>query len=111
MTQAVDLLGVDPGDVDGVCWSLARGGDLDANLVRLAAGGSVGAHVNDEVDVLFVGVAGRGEVTVDGVGHPLRPGAVVAVAKGAERAVATAPGSDVRYLTVHRARPGLGIGR
>jgi hypothetical protein len=41
---AVDLLTVDRRGPDGVLWSLARGGDLDANLVHLAPGRAVCAH-------------------------------------------------------------------
>jgi hypothetical protein len=46
------------GSRGGVIWTLEGSGDLNANLVRFDAGGGVGEHVNDEVDVLFVGVGG-----------------------------------------------------
>jgi hypothetical protein len=45
---------------EGVVWSLEAGPDLNVNLVRFGAGGGVGEHVNDEVDVVFVGVSGSG---------------------------------------------------
>jgi quercetin dioxygenase-like cupin family protein len=107
----VDLLTVDRLGADGVLWSLTRGGDLDANLVHLAPGGAVGAHVNDDVDVLFVGIAGVGSITVDNVHHELCAGTIVAVPKGARRGIAARATSEAMYLTVHVARPGLRIGR
>ena len=39
----------------GVVWPQEGSEDLNANLVRFDAEG-VGIHVNDEVDVVFVGV-------------------------------------------------------
>jgi quercetin dioxygenase-like cupin family protein len=107
----VNLLTVDVDGSDGAVWSLARGGDLDANLVHLGPSGVIGAHVNEEVDVLVVGIAGLGSVSIDSVHHELQPGTVVAVPKRSDRAIAAAPDSDVVYLTVHRARPGLRIAR
>jgi len=110
----VDLLrvardGVERGGADGAVWSLPHGGDLDANLVQLAPGGGVGEHVNSEVDVLVVGVAGSGTVVVDGASYPLRSGIVLALPKGARRRVDADRGESISYLTVHRARAGLGI--
>ena len=46
----------------GVIWTLEAGSELNANLVRFGTGGGVGEHVNDEVDVIFFGVAGSGVV-------------------------------------------------
>ena len=59
------------GDRAGVIRTLEGSGDLNANLnlVRFDAGGGVGEHVNDEVDVLFVVVVGSGFVSVDGEEH------------------------------------------
>ena len=56
----VDLGAIDTSGRDGVVWSLPHGGDLDVNLVHLAAGGSIGAHVNDEVDVAGSVMTGSG---------------------------------------------------
>jgi len=55
-------------------WALGHGGDLNANLVRFPVGRGVGGHVNDEVDVLFVGLAGSGVVAMDGEEHALSAG-------------------------------------
>ena len=91
----------------GVRWRLDPDGDLNANLVSFAAGEGVGEHVNGELDVLIVGVAGAGAVIVDGIAHELRPGAAILVPRGARRG--TRAGSErFAYLTVHRRR-GRGI--
>ena len=94
----------------GVLWSLEPADDLNVNLVGFPAGEGVGEHVNEEVDVLVVGVAGSGVVTVDGYEYPLRAGTVAFIPKGARRA--TRSGSaDFAYLTVHRRREPLQIRR
>ena len=59
---------------EGVIWNLEAGTDLNANLVRFGAGWGVEEHVNDEVDVVFVGVLGVGFVGVDGRGTPWKQG-------------------------------------
>jgi len=92
-----------------VIWALEESGDLNANLVRFDAGGGVEEHVNDEVDVLCVGVAGSGTVRVDGEEHALSAGKLVFVPRGARRS--TGASSDgFAYLTVHRRRGPLRIG-
>jgi quercetin dioxygenase-like cupin family protein len=93
----------------GVIWALEASGDLNANLVRFDAGGGVGEHVNEEVDVLFVGVAGTGTVRVDGEEHPLSAGTLVFAPKGVGRST-VALSDGLAYLTVHRRRGPLGIG-
>jgi quercetin dioxygenase-like cupin family protein len=93
----------------GVIWALEESGDLNANLVRSDAGGGVGEHVNDEVDVIFVGVGGSGIVRVNGEEHALSAGTLVFAPKGARRS--TGASSDgFAYLTVHRRRGPLRIG-
>jgi quercetin dioxygenase-like cupin family protein len=109
-TTSIDTAELDVRGASGALWSLPRGGDLDANVVLLQPGASVGVHVNGEVDVLIVGITGTGEVFVDGDAHPLRPGVVVHVAKGAARGVEASSSGALLYVTTHRARAGLGIG-
>ncbi len=94
---------------EGVIWSLEAGKDLNANLVRFGAGRGVGEHVNDEVDVVFVGVLGAGFVEVDGRGHALEAGKLVFVPKGARRSTRGAS-EDFAYLTVHGRRGPLHSG-
>ena len=81
--------------------------DLDLNLVRFANGAGVAAHVNREVDVLVIGVAGHGEVEVDGEILDLGAGQGLLIPKGSERGIRSIRESEFVYLTVHRRRPGL----
>lgn len=104
----VDLSTLTPTPGPGVRWSLPHGGDLDANLVQLGPGDEIGEHVNDEVDVLVIGRAGAGEVTVDGRRLALDPSVVVSIPKGARRRI-TAHQDGLSYLSIHRHRPGLSI--
>ncbi len=103
------------GDIDatpgigGVVWKLPHEGDLDGNLVRLAAGRSIEAHVNDEVDVLIVVRSGGGALVVDRVPHPLGEVTIALVPKGVERSITAGP-SGMSYLSVHRHRDGLTVG-
>ena len=96
--------------VGGAVWSLPHGGDLDANLVRLAPGSGIGEHVNSEVDVLMVIRDGDGELTVDGTVHALVPSSVALVRRGSNRAV-RAGGRGVEYLSIHPRRGPLTIKR
>jgi quercetin dioxygenase-like cupin family protein len=102
---AVDVAAIGDGAREAVPWS-TRSADLDVNLLHFAAGDGVAAHINADLDVLLVGVAGGGEVLVDGQPYPLRPGRVVLVPKGRERAT-LATSEQFCYLSCHRARPGL----
>jgi quercetin dioxygenase-like cupin family protein len=77
--------------------------------VRFDAGGGVGEHVNEELDIVFVGVAGSGFVRVEEEEHALSTGTLVFVPRGARRStLATSHG--FAYLTVHRRRGPLTIG-
>jgi len=95
-------------EASGALWSLPHGGDLDANLVRVLVGDSIGEHVNDEVDVLIVVWDGDGQIAVDEVTSPLRRGVVVSVPKGASRAIRSGS-ENLTYLSIHRRRDGLTI--
>lgn len=92
----------------GVVWSLPHDGDLDANLVALEPGDSIGEHVNGEVDVLVVLRHGTIELTVDGETHHLAADTVALVPRGASRAIAAGP-TGATYLSIHRRRAGLGL--
>jgi quercetin dioxygenase-like cupin family protein len=109
--SAVDLAGLAAaGDRPGALWRLDRE-DLQANLIRLGLGDRIQPHRNDEVEVLMVVVAGRGELTIDGQILPLAPMALVQVPKGTVRAVVAVDG-PLAYLSVHRRRSsGLQVGR
>ena len=109
--SAVDLATLAAaGNGPGALWQL-DGEDLQANLIRLGFGDRIHPHRNDEVEVLMVVVAGRGELTLDGQVHPLAPMALVHVPKGTVRAVEPVDG-PLAYLSVHRRRrAGLQLGR
>lgn len=92
-------------DRSGVIWSAGET-DLNVNLARFAAGEGAAAHVNDEVEVLIVGVAGAGSVEIDGWRHPIAPGVALVVPRGARRAT-LAGARGLAYLTCHRRRAGL----
>ncbi len=93
----------------GVVWTLEGSGDLNANLVRFEAGGGVGEHVNDEVDVVFLGVSGSGVVEADGREHVIDAGTFVFVPRGVRRSTRGGP-EGFAYLTIHRRRGPLRIG-
>lgn len=94
---------------DGVHWTLVGAGDLNANLVRLEPGHEIGHHLNGEVDVLVVVLAGDGRVEIDGRWHDLTRGSVALVPRGTARRI-VAEGRGLDYLTVHRRRGRLGLG-
>jgi quercetin dioxygenase-like cupin family protein len=104
----VDLGGVDTVGPSGVVWSLAHGGDLNGNLVRLNPGDAVGGHVNDEVDALLFVLSGRGQLTIDGAPHQLRADVIALVPKGAHRSL-RADESGLTYLSIHRRRGPLAV--
>ena len=108
--DAVDLTEVSAGaQGPGTVWTERAGSDLNANLIRFPRGEGVGEHVNGEVDVLFVGVAGSGTVEVDGREHALGAGVLILAPKGAWRATRSAS-PDFSYLTVHKRRGPVRLG-
>lgn len=103
---AVDLAAVARASVrPGVAWAYG-GADLNANLVTFDPGEGIAEHVNTAVDVLLVGLAGTGMVTVDGMGYVLTAGYVLVIPQGARRAI-RAEGERLAYLSCHRARAPL----
>jgi quercetin dioxygenase-like cupin family protein len=91
--------------VPGAAWTHVSE-DLNANLLVFAADEGVDPHVNAEVDVLLVGVAGTGIVEVDGVSHELCPSLTLVVPKGTRRGT-RALSDSFACLTCHRRRAGL----
>jgi quercetin dioxygenase-like cupin family protein len=80
--------------------------DLNVTLLVLTAGESLARHVNNEVDVLLVGIGGSGSVEVDGITHMLGAGQALLLPKGTTRAIRSA-GGRFAYLSCHRRRGGL----
>ncbi|MDZ7679822.1 MAG: cupin domain-containing protein [Acidimicrobiales bacterium] len=101
-------LGAAASGAGGAVWSLPHGGDLDANLVRLAPGGEIARHVNADVDVLVFVQSGTGELTIDDDVHPLRGDVLALVPRGAHRSITAGP-RGLTYLSIHRRRSPLGI--
>lgn len=97
-------------DASGAIWSMPHGGDLDANLIRLNGGDAIDEHVNTEVDVLVIVWDGTGELSVDHRTIVLRHGIVVLIPRGLRRTIRA--GTDgVSYLSIHRRRDPLTVGR
>ncbi len=92
----------------GVIWSLQESRDLNVNLVQFTEGEGVGEHMNDEVDVLLVGVSGSGEVLIDSTLHRLSSGTLILIPKGVRRST-RAISTNLAYLTVHQRRGPLQI--
>ncbi|OIJ86219.1 hypothetical protein BIV25_41830 [Streptomyces sp. MUSC 14] len=96
----------------GVLWKLAESGrQLDANVVRLAAGRRVEVHTEPHLDVMLLVTGGYGVLGTerDGEPQPLAEGALVWLPHGRARGL-TAGAAGLTYVTVHRRRPGMSIG-
>lgn len=106
MTGVIDLTG---GEARGPLFGVATE-DLNLTVLAWPAGHVVPGHVNDERDVVYVVVAGSAVVEVDGAPRVLEAPSALVVAKGARRELRAGP-DGVRYLTVHRVRGGLQVGR
>jgi mannose-6-phosphate isomerase-like protein (cupin superfamily) len=81
--------------------------DLDLNLVRFADGAGVGAHVNREVDVVLVALAGSGTVRIGTDEVTVEAGNAVLIPKNTERAIRSAGDGIFAYLSIHRRRARL----
>jgi quercetin dioxygenase-like cupin family protein len=97
------------GSGDGPLWGMASE-DLNSTLLSWSAGKGTPAHRNDERDVLMVVVDGSALVSVAGEPVEVHAPAALLIPKGVARQI-TAGEHGVRYLTVHRVRPGLQIRR
>jgi glyoxylate utilization-related uncharacterized protein len=95
------------GTGSGPLWGMAST-DLNATLLAWPAGHEIAEHVNAELDVLLVVVAGAVTVTIDGARHSLSAPAALLIPRGTRRAIA-AGAEGARYLSVHRRRGPLQI--
>jgi quercetin dioxygenase-like cupin family protein len=89
----------------GPVWS-HESTDLDLTLLTWSSQEGVSAHVNDEVDVLLIGVAGAGEVTVNEEVFRLSSGQILLIPKNTERSLRCTE-ERWSYLSVHQRRRGL----
>ncbi len=102
-----ELLG---SDGNGAVWSLPPDADLNANLVQLGPNTAIDAHRNAEVDVLVLVRSGAGEIVVDGRVSPVAADHLMLIPRGTMRAI-RAGSSGLVYVTVHRARGPMTVGR
>jgi quercetin dioxygenase-like cupin family protein len=84
--------------------------ELNVTPLSWKAGSGPQEHVNQERDVLVVALDGSATLSIDGEQRELDRGETAIIAKGRKRKI-TAGGDGVRYLSVHRRRPPLQIGR
>jgi quercetin dioxygenase-like cupin family protein len=84
--------------------------ELNATPLSWKAGSGPPEHVNDERDVLVVVLDGSATLSIDGEERELARGETAIVVKGRRRKI-TAGRGGVRYLSIHRRRPPLQIGR
>lgn len=94
----------------GALWKLddpAR--DLDSNVIALPPGREIAWHVGPDLDVLMHVLAGGGRLRTDADDVALTPGALIWLPRRSGRAIVAGP-DGLRYLTVHRRRPALGVG-
>jgi quercetin dioxygenase-like cupin family protein len=95
----------------GALWRLAESGrQLDANLVRLPPREHIETHAEPDLDVLLIVVDGTGTMTAEKDVFPLGEGLLCWLPRGSTRSL-MAGDQGLAYVTVHRRRPGLQIGR
>jgi uncharacterized protein (DUF2249 family) len=91
----------------GVAWKLPmHRRDLDSNIIRLAPGASIGAHVGPDLDVLLFVLDGTGHITTEIHTIDLHPGALIWLPQRSRRQF-TAGSHGLSYLTVHQRRQSL----
>ncbi|HEY2794863.1 MAG TPA: hypothetical protein VGJ28_21060 [Micromonosporaceae bacterium] len=84
--------------------------ELDANVIRLPPGDRIDAPEGSNLDVLLHVIDGSGELETGGATQALTGGDLCWLAAGVGRSVVAGP-SGLAYLSVHRRRPPIGIGR
>ncbi|MEV1024257.1 hypothetical protein [Streptomyces sp. NPDC050264] len=95
----------------GALWRLEGAArQLDANVIRLRPGAAGEAYVENDLDVLLVVAEGHGTLHRAGTEEELAAGTLVFVPRGERRSVGAGDDGLV-YITAHRRRPGMTIGR
>ena len=80
--------------------------ELNITALSWEKGKGVQAHVNAELDVCIVVIAGEGEAVIDDEKFGLHPGVALVIPKGSTRAI-TSHSERMTYYSIHRRRPGL----
>lgn len=93
----------------GAVWRLAEPArQLDANIVRIPPDQRVEPHVEPDLDVLLLVVAGGGTLITSDGHSSLSEGSLTWLPHGSTRGL-VAGKQGMSYLTVHRRRPGMRI--
>jgi quercetin dioxygenase-like cupin family protein len=93
----------------GAVWRLAESArQLDANIVRIPPDQRVEPHVEPDLDVLLLVVAGDGTLITSDGPCSLTEGSLTWLPHGSTRGL-VAGKRGMSYLTVHRRRPGMRI--
>jgi uncharacterized protein (DUF2249 family)/quercetin dioxygenase-like cupin family protein len=91
----------------GAAWKLPmQRRDLDSNIIRLPAEGTIEAHTGPELDVLIHVLAGSGELTTELDTIALDAGALLWLPRRSRRQFTAGP-DGLSYLTVHQRRQAL----
>ncbi|MBP0456319.1 hypothetical protein [Streptomyces montanisoli] len=107
----VHALTAQPQAPAGALWKLAEPGrQLDANVIHLAENQHIETHAEPDLDVLLLVIAGHGTLHAPDGTVRLAAGALCWLPHGSSRSV-TAGAEGLDYMTVHRRRPGMRIGR
>ena len=91
----------------GAVWAHA-GAQLNATLLSWPAGHTVASHVNEEREVLLIGVGGEGVVVIDGIERSLCAGVAIIVPQGSQRTIVAGSGG-FSYVSIHGAREPLAL--
>ncbi|MGM1028940.1 MAG: cupin domain-containing protein [Actinomycetota bacterium] len=95
----------------GAVWRLEEAErHLDANVIALPPGERIDEHVGPDEDVLLHVMAGSGALRSDATELALSAGSIVWLPRRSRREI-TAGADGLRYLSVHRRKPGLQVGR
>jgi quercetin dioxygenase-like cupin family protein len=93
----------------GALWKLSEPGrQLDANVVHLEPGRHIGTHIEPDLDVILLVLAGHGSLGTERGPQELTAGNLLWLPHGSSRSL-TAGTEGLRCLTVHRRRAGLRI--
>ena len=93
----------------GAVWKLTMGErDLDANVIALAPGDTIGEHTGPDLDVILHVVSGSGTLVTEGGDVDLEPGDLVWLPRRTRRAF-RAGDDGLVYFSVHQRKPGLGL--
>ena len=85
----------------GTVWA-NQSEDLNARLIVFEIGQGIAEHVDDEADVLLVGISGEGAVNIDGRPSFMWPGTALLIAKGARRSIQASLGRFSYLACSHR---------